>query len=765
MSLQALSNYTYYSKYAQWRKGENRRERWPEATARVMDMHRKRYEVELERNPDLAAEIDFAEKQILKRRVLGSQRALQYGGEDTLKKNERIYNCSGLHITKPKAFQDVVWLLLMGCGVGFSVQKEHVAKLSPISRVDPEREVTFQIPDTCEGWADSVGVLLSSYFVDGGHFPDGGWRGKRVVFDPSLVRPQGSLIAGKFKAPGPDPLIRGLERVRALLERLLDEGRTRLRPIDCYDILMHCSDFVISAGLRRSASICLFSKDDEEMATAKTGRWFVENPQRGRSNNSVALKRDDVTREEFRELFRHIKEFGEPGWVFVDDYQQLTNPCAEITWSFPPSETPGECTVGFCNLTEINGRFCDTEENFLQACRAAAILGTLQAGYTDFPYLGKSTEELVRREALLGVSITGWMDNPEILFNPKILERGAAEVRKVNKRLAGMLGINPAARLTCAKPSGNTSCILGTASGIHPHHARRYIRRTQSNTQEWALGVFKRENPIAVEPSVWSANGTDAIVSFLCEVPPGAVLKNQIGAVELLQKVLVAQRHWVNKGVNPERNSQPGLAHAVSNTITVKPEEWEETEEFIFKNRNYFSGISLLGASGDLDYEQAPFSTVLTPAELVREYGDASVFASGLVVDGLHAFATLWGACNTALGVGETLGELPEEPVYPKSRTNGNLARYFTAKAEYETLELKRDWVRRVNQFADRYFGGDLRRATYCLKHVSLWKTWCDLKREYREIDWEGATEETQELKDADTQAAVACNGGACELV
>jgi len=761
MSLKALSDYTFYSRYAQYLPEEQRRETWDEAVSRVFIMHRKKYKDELAQNPELEEELKFAEKQVRKKRVLGAQRALQYGGDPILKRNERIYNCSSLLIDKPFSFQQVVWLLLAGCGVGFTVQKHHIEKLPKIvNRKSNAETKTYVIPDTCEGWADSVGVLLSSYFEDGGRFPE--YHGKIVNFDFSKIRPKGALIAGQFKAPGPDPLRKGLEKIGRLLEAQFTETnstKVALKPIVVYDILMHSSDFVISGGLRRSATICLFSPDDQDMMTAKTGDWFVTNPQRGRSNNSVVLQRDKTGYEDFKKIFESIRQSGEPGFYFCnDDYASTTNPCVEI--GFWPVLPNGESGVNFCNLTEINGKWCNTEENFLQACRASAIIGTLQAGYNEFPYLGETTEEIVKHEALLGCSITGWMDNPDILFNESILEKGAAEIKAVNETIAKMININPAARLTCSKPAGSTSCVLKTASGIHPHHARRYIRRVQANKQEFPLQHFKAENPMATEESVWSANNTDEVISFLCEVPPGAITKNQVDAVKLLETVKKAQKHWVLAGNVPERSLHPEITHNVSNTITVRDDEWDEVCDFIYDNREYFTGVSLLPASGDLDYAQAPFSTVLTPTELIKEYGDASVFASGLIVDGLHAFKdNLWRACDTALDKGEDLTETKYLPEYPKTPTNGALSEYYRSLMDFTKWFDKLDWIRRVEQFADRYFDGDVRKTTYCLKHVSLWKTWCDLHREYKDVDWSNVIEVDHDYVDADTLASQACAG------
>jgi len=513
-----------------------------------------------------------------------------------------------------------------------------------------------------------------------------------------------------------------------------------------------------------SACICLFSYDDHEMLTAKTGNWFVTNPHRARANNSVALLRGTISKEQFREIMKSTKEFGEPGFIWLDDLDFGFNPCSEI--SMYPKTEDGRSGFQGCNLTEINGKWCTSEENFMRACEASAIIGTLQAGYTDFNYLGSVSKEIFEREALLGCSVTGWMDNPDILFNPEIQQRGAKYIIEVNEKVAAMIGINSAARVTAAKPSGSTSCILSTSSGIHPHHAKRYIRRVQANKTEFCLQETERVNPLAVEDSVWSTNKTDKVISFLCEVPAGAIVKNQLSAIDLLEKVKLTQQNWVEYGTVIERCIKPGLRHNVSNTITVKPDEWEAVEKYIFDNQNSFAGISLLPASGDLDYAQAPFATVLTASELVKEYGDASVFASGLVVDGLHAFdKNLWAACDTVLGFGEVLPAYYVKPEYPIKKTNKELANYFLEREEHDVWFSKTDWVRRVKQFGERYFDGDTRRATYCLKHVSLWKTWCDLKRDYVEVDWETAIEESETYVAADTLGSQACSGNSCELV
>lgn len=793
MSIKALSEYTFYSRYSQRNKEEKRRETWNEAVERLFDMHRIKYAKEIQTNPELGEYIDFAEDQQKKKRVLASQRSLQFAAEPILKHELKMFNCLFTHIDRERVFQEMMYSLLCGCGVGFSVQHQHIDQLGDFN-IPQDGDTVFTIPDSIEGWSDAVGVLMASWSTKmWGEFDE--YRGKNIKFDFSKIRPEGELISGRFKAPGPEGLKCSLEKIRSILVDLSKDKKSfKLRPIDAYDIIMHISDAVLSGGVRRSATLCLFSKEDKEMLNAKTGNWFVDNPQRARSNNSVALLRGHVSKEEFAEIMRSTREYGEPGFIWTDDLESGYNPCVEI--NLYPKTKDGRSGFHACNLTEINGKFCDSEESFMKACKASAIIGTLQAGYTNLKYLKPESKEIFEEEALLGCSITGWMDNPDILFNPTLQRRGAKEILKVNEDVANLIGIKTAARATCVKPAGSTSCVLGTASGIHPHHAVRYIRRTQVNKTEFCGQVFQKYNPLAVEPSVWSSNGTDNVISFLCEVPAGAITKNQVGALDLLEKVKLTQKNWVEYGTREERCINPKLRHNVSNTINVKDDEWGDVEKFIFSNQNYFAGISLLAASGDLDYAQAPFSTVLTPTELVREYGDASVFASGLVVDGLHAFDNdLWAACSVALGI-NPLPYCGKEPEYPKSRNYRELAKYFEDREKYEKCDLKLDWVRRVDQFADRYFGYDsqrveelkillkenkecesskaekeffelnlkLKKCTYCLKHVSLWKTWCDLKREYNDIDWKAEQEEIEEFHNADELGAQACAGGACSF-
>lgn len=320
-----LSQSKFYTGYSRWRDEDNRHETWDEAVERVMDMHRAKYADRM--TPELADLINFAEQAYKDKRILGAQRALQFGGDQLFAKNARMYNCSVCYADKPEFFQETIYLLLCGCGVGFSVQKQHVQTMPKIKERFHKRSKVFTVPDTIEGWADAFGILVSSYMEDGGKFPE--YKGCKVHFDYSKIRPKGAKISGGFLAPGPDGLRDSLNKCEDLLDRETN-GATEaipMRPIVIYDLVMHGSNAVLSGGVRRSATICVFSKDDDEMMKAKTGDWFVTNPQRGRSNNSVILKRDELTRDEWASIMESVKQVGEPGFIFTDNLDFLFNPC------------------------------------------------------------------------------------------------------------------------------------------------------------------------------------------------------------------------------------------------------------------------------------------------------------------------------------------------------------------------------------------------------------------------------------------------------
>jgi ribonucleoside-diphosphate reductase alpha chain len=732
--VQALADYTFVSKYAKYNADLKRRETWNECIDRSRNMHLQKYAgVVAQLQPYLDEAFEAYQNKI----CVGSQRNLQFAGEAVMRHNARSYNCCGSYVDRLRFFQEAMYNLLCGTGVGFSVQTHHVAKLPELDLREKTEIVTYEIPDSIEGWADSIGVLVSSYFKDS-IYPE--YQGKVVKFVYKNIREKGALFShGIGRAPGPDPLRNTHEKIRKLLDECVAAGQTHIKSINAYDIVMHSSDAVLSGGIRRSATICIFSADDEDMMNAKTGNWFVDNPQRGRSNNSALLLKDQTTPEQFKRLIDSTKQFGEPGFYWSDSTEMIPNPCVEI--GFYCYDSDGNSGWQFCNLSTINGSKVRTVADFRRAARAATIIGTLQAGYTSFPYLGSVTESIVRREALLGVSITGMMENPKVLLNGNTQREIARELSAVNSEVAAVIGINPAARITCIKPEGSTSCMLGTSSGIHPHHAKRYIRRVQANKMEPPAQYYSNINPRAVEESSWSANNTDVCISFACEVGDSAILKDQIDAIQMLENVKTTQMNWVATGCNKQLGTQPWLSHNVSNTVVVKPEEWDAVEHYIYDNRNYFAGVSLIGSSGDKDYTQAPFTEVFTPEEIVKIYGNASLFASGIIEEAMMVYGDLWKACATALGYGENLDEkklLEHEELHRQQKIN---------------------WIARVKKFAKKYYANDTKRVTYLLKDVYNWKLWYDIVKEHKKVDY---TELFEGSNTTSGTQEIACAGGAC---
>jgi ribonucleoside-diphosphate reductase alpha chain len=729
-ALQELQNYTFVSKYARWIEDKNRRETWKEAVDRVRNMMHTKYA-----DFGISEEINWAYDMMYKKKVLGSQRALQFGGDPILKRHAKIYNCTSSYCDRLRFFQECFWLLLCGSGTGFSVQKHHVAKLPSLEHNIPDNNegLKYVIEDSIEGWADALGVLLSSYFSKPVE-EFAMYKNSYVVFDYSNIRAKGSSLAsGVGKAPGFEPLANGLEKIRSLLDRCIANGQKKLRPIDAYDIVMHSSDAVLSGGVRRSASLALFSPDDEEMAKAKTGNWYMDNPQRARSNNSALLLKNETSFEQFQTLMESVKEFGEPGFIWSESTEMIFNPCVEIGM-WPIDEQSGESGWQGCNLSTINCSSVEDEQDFFERCRAAAVIGTLQAGFTKLEYLGTISENIFNREALLGVSLTGTMEKHDLVLTEKVLTKGAKIAVDTNKEMAKKISINQAARVTCLKPEGTSSSMLGTSSGIHPHHAKRYIRHVQANVLETPYQHFKKINPQACEKSSWSANNTDEVVKFPIEVPDGAKLKNQLPAIEMLSVVKETQKYWVNSGKNKSLCTQEYLSHNVSNTVTVKPDEWNDVTKYIYDNRKYFAGISLIPQSGDKDYPQAPFTTVYTSREIVKEYGDAALWCSGLIELALNIFDNnLWKACD-----------------------------YVTMNQAKETdSEDKLKFITKMKNFAGKYFNGDIRRLTYCMKDVYNWKIYCDLYNSFTKVDY------TQLLETEDNTVGIeeiSCAGGACLL-
>jgi ribonucleoside-diphosphate reductase alpha chain len=729
-----LSEFKFYSgNYSKYLNEKQRYETWEDSVERVMQMHRIKYKDKLEK---LEPYLNFVQDAYNDKLLLGSQRALQFGFADEtkgiLKHNSKMYNCLSSYADRPAFFQEAMYWLLSGCGIGFRIfQKDVDNYKNIINRTEGVK--TFKIEDSIEGWSDAIGVLISSYLSKDYKvtFPE--YQGFRVDFDYTLIRKKGSLISGGFKAPGPDGLRNSILKIQELIELRLENGT--LRTIDVYDIIMHMSDAVLSGGVRRSASICLFHKDDNLLLNAKTGDWFKDNPQRARSNNSVLLLRNEVTKEEFDKIFQSVKDWGEPGFVWTDNYDITFNPCVEIG-KYP--QINGVSGWQGCNLTEGNGGLCTSPEIFYRMCEASAIMGTLQAGYTDFSYVDKTSpaKAIFERESLLGCSITGFTNNPQILFNPEILEKGAEILKKTNKLIAEIIGINQAARIGCTKPSGNASVLLKTASGIHGEHSERYFRNVQVNKDEDIPKFIKESNPDMFEESVWSNNQTDWVASFPIEVNFNSLFKDDLLGVKLLEKIKLVQKHWVEASTNKNLCVCPETRHNVSNTINV--DDWEKVRDYIYKNREYFAGISLLSNNGDKDYNQAPFTSVLTIEQIIEKYGEGALFASGLIVDGLHAFNdNLWQACDSVL--------------------------FNITFEENSNTVLKKDWVRRFKKFANNYLKNDFKQTSYLLKDVYLLHKWNKINKTLKPVDWINANIKPT-YTEIDTTGAQSCSGGACEL-
>jgi len=608
-TLKEMSNFVFASKYARYNEKAKRRETWEEAVSRVETMHLKKYSSLPKEDKDLIKE---AFNSVREKKVVPSMRSMQFGGTSVEAKNARIYNCSVRHIDSLRAFSEIFFLALCGCGIGIGLQKQFLDRLPNLVDASDKTGaiVTYVVEDTIEGWSDSIEALLNCYFKNTAY------SGRKIVFDFSKIRKKGSKIkTGGGKAPGYKPLKNTLSNVKNMLDALIeDRGEKRLRSIDVCDILCYCADAVLSGGVRRSALSFIFDKNDDLMMNAKTGNWFTENPQRARGNNSVLLLRSDVKLDEFKSIINKTREFGEPGFVFANDSRQLLNPCFEI--NFIPETEDEVCGVQFCNLTSINGALTDTKDKFILHARYAALIGTLQAGYLDFPYLSRASRKITEQEALLGVSITGMMDNPDILLDKDSQKEAALAAVETNEIWAKKLGVNPAARITCVKPEGTSSIILGAASGIHPHHSRRYFRRIQCNKLDNVYNFFKMYNPDLCEESVWSANKTDDILTFPVEIPEGAMVKEDLTAIKHLGIIKNAQENWVNYGTS--KHNKKNIKHSVSCTVLVDEDEWDKVVKYLFENRENFTAVSLLPKTGDKIYKQAPMEAVISKEDEKR---------------------------------------------------------------------------------------------------------------------------------------------------
>ncbi len=566
-----LSNITVFSKYAKHDPYVNRRETWEELVSRNKHMHQRKY-------PKLAKEIETAYEYVYAKKVLPSMRSLQFGGPPIELAPNRIFNCAYLPIDAPDAFSETMFLLLGGTGVGFSCQRHHVSQLPEV--VGPKvRKRRFLVSDNIEGWADAVKVLVESYF-----------RGLMDVdFDFRDIRPKGAaLITSGGKAPGPQPLKDCLHNLRKVLDGAI--GR-KLGTLEVHDLMCFIADAVLAGGIRRAALISLFSMDDQDMLGCKVGQWWEHNPQRGRSNNSAVILRHRVTKAQFDELWKRVElsGSGEPGIYLSNDKDWGTNPCCEI--ALRPFQT--------CNLTELNGSDIESQEDLNERSKVASFIGTLQAGYTNFHYLRDVWRETTERDGLLGVGMTGIGSGEVLKYD---LKEAAEVVKSENRRVAKLIGINPASRTTTVKPSGTSSCVLGTSSGIHAWHNDFYLRRIRLGKNEALYQHLAEHHPELVEDEYFRPDEM-AVVEIPQAAPEGSILRTESPS-ELLERVRRFNTEWVHAGHVEGQNT-----HNVSCTISVKDDEWEMVGEWMWKNRNSFNGISVLPYDGGT-YIQAPFEDI-----------------------------------------------------------------------------------------------------------------------------------------------------------
>ena len=564
------------SRYARWMDEEGRRETWDETVQRFMD--------------NIVADVDIDEKDkrdiheaILSLQVMPSMRALMTAGEASERDNTCVYNCSYLPADHPRAFDEAMFILLCGTGVGFSVERQSIQKLPVVPEDLQHVEDMIVVKDSKEGWAKGLRKLISLLYA-----------GEIPKWDLSNIRPAGArLKTFGGRASGPEPLN---DLFKFVISKFKGAAGRKLNSVECHDIMCKIGEVVVVGGVRRSAMISLSNLSDDRMRHAKSGQWWENEGQRALSNNSVAYTEKPDMETFLREWTALVEsKSGERG-IFSRDAADKhvarngrrktgmewgTNPCSEII--LRPNQ--------FCNLTEVVVRPTDTEKTLAKKIRLATILGTIQSTYTHLPYLRPVWRKNTEEERLLGVSLTGIMDN-EITSRPSenLLEKLRSVAVQTNSETSEQLGINPSSSITCVKPSGTVSQLVDSASGIHARHSDYYIRTVRGDNKD-PLSKFLADAGVPAEACVMKPDST-TVFSFPVKAPNGAVTRNDMTAIEQLELWKTYALNWCE--------------HKPSVTITVRDEEWLKVGSWVYDNFDICSGVSFLPHS-DHSYAQAPY--------------------------------------------------------------------------------------------------------------------------------------------------------------
>ena len=566
-----LSDITIFSKYARYIPELGRRENWDEIIDRTVSMHCKKYPKQEKKI------IQVFDEFVRPKLVLPSMRSLQFAGKPIELFPNRLMNCCALPMDDSKAFREVMFLLMGGTGVGYSVQHSHIKKLPEVKR--PVGRMRYVVQDSIIGWAEAVDMLAKAYFF-GDRTPE---------FDFGDIRPRGTLLkTSGGRAPGPEALAVSLEAIRSIFEQV--PYGEKLNSLRIHDINCHIASAVLSGGIRRAAMICLFDFDDELMLNAKADDWTEKNKQRQYANNSAMALRYKLRKKDLLEYVERIEQtgFGEPGYYLANDYNSLCNPCQEASVS-----------LTFCNLSTFNMSQVESNNDLYKFAKAASYIGTLQAGYTNYVYLRPIWQEKTEEEALLGVSCTGLArkDLRDFDFT------GAAEqVKQVNKRIAKEIGVNKAYRTTAIKPEGTVSAVLDTSSGIHAYHSKYGIRTTRYMYDEAITKYLETKVPELIEPDYYDSMRRVLSLPFCAR--ENGILREEESAIDLLERVKFMSENWVKPGHIKGHNG-----HSVSATISVKENEWEEVAEWMWRFRNDYNGLSILPFDGG-KYVQAPFQEI-----------------------------------------------------------------------------------------------------------------------------------------------------------